>query len=77
MNLNFFKSPNFSYRMMQLLILVLHLILLKWILYTLYEGGVLPMDKLIYHFIGIALFGGGLIRFTAWITKRQYLKNRT
>ncbi len=59
---------------MQLFILVAHLVLLKWILYTLYEGGVLPFKTLLYHFLGISVYGGLLIRFCAWYYKRQYLK---
>lgn len=59
---------------MQLFILVAHLVLLKWILYTLYEGGVLPLTTLLYHFLGISVYGGVLIRFCAWYYKRQYLK---
>jgi apolipoprotein N-acyltransferase len=60
--------------MMQLFILLAHLFLLKWILYTLSEGGVLPFQTLLYHFLGISLFGALLIRFCAFIYKRQYLK---
>lgn len=69
-----FKKESFNQRMTQLAILVAHLILLKWILYTLYEGGVLPFTTLMYHFLGISIYGGLLIRTCAYIYKRQYLK---
>lgn len=69
-----FRKESFSQRMTQLAILVAHLVLLKWILYTLYQGGVLPFKTLMYHFLGISIFGALLIRTCAYIYKRQYLK---
>lgn len=71
---NFVTKENLSYRLTQLFILVAHLILLKWILYTLYEGGVLPFKSLMFHFLGISIYGALLIRSCAYIYKRQYLK---
>lgn len=71
---NFITRQNLRLRLMQLFILVAHLVLLKWILYTLYEGGVLPFSTLLYHFLGISVYGALLIRFCAWYYKRQYLK---
>jgi apolipoprotein N-acyltransferase len=71
---NFVNKENLNLRLMQLFILVAHIVLLKWILYTLYEGGVLPFKILMYHFLGISVYGGLLIRFCAWYYKRQYLK---
>ncbi len=71
---NFINKENFGQRMTQLLILIAHVVLLKWILYTLYEGGVLPFTTLLYHFIGISVFGALLIRTCAYIYKREYLK---
>jgi hypothetical protein len=71
---NFITRENMSHRLVQFLILVAHLILLKWILYTLYEGGILPFETLLYHFLGISVYGGLLIRTCAWVYKRQYLK---
>ena len=69
-----FRKESFNQRMTQLAILIAHLVLLKWILYTLYEGGVLPFKILMYHFLGISIYGGLLIRTCAYIYKRQYLK---
>jgi apolipoprotein N-acyltransferase len=71
---NFITKENLNLRLIQLFILVAHIVLLKWILYTLYEGGVLPFKILMYHFLGISVYGALLIRFCAWYYKRQYLK---
>jgi apolipoprotein N-acyltransferase len=71
---NFINRDNIGQRVTQLFILIAHIILLKWILYTLYEGGVLPFTTLLYHFMGISIFGAVLIRTCAYIYKRQYLK---
>lgn len=71
---NFITKENIGHRLVQLIILVAHLVLLKWILYTLYEGGVLPFSTLLYHFLGISIYGAVLIRTCAFIYKRQYLK---
>lgn len=71
---NWFNKESKAQRTTQFLILVAHLVLLKWILYTLYEGGVLPFKILMYHFLGISIYGALLIRTCAYIYKRQYLK---
>ncbi len=70
----FINRENLGPRLTQLVILIAHLVLLKWILYTLYEGGVLPFSTLLYHFLGISIYGAVLIRTCAYIYKRQYLK---
>lgn len=71
---NFVTRDNLKQRSMQFVILIAHLVLLKWILYTLYEGGVLPFKTLLFHFLGISVYGGLLIRTCAYIYKRQYEK---
>jgi apolipoprotein N-acyltransferase len=71
---NFITKENMGHRIVQFIILIAHLVLLKWILYTLQEGGVLPFKTLLYHFLGISVYGAVLIRSCAWIYKRQYLK---
>jgi apolipoprotein N-acyltransferase len=71
---NFITKENLNHRLMQLFILVAHLVLLRWIVYTLMEGGILPFTTLMYHFLGISLYRALLIRFCAWFYKRQYLK---
>jgi hypothetical protein len=70
----YLTKENIKQRSIQFTILIAHLVLLKWILYTLYEGGVLPFKTLLYHFLGISVYGGVLIRTCAYIYKRQYEK---
>lgn len=71
---SYVNKQNIGQRTTQLIILIAHLVLLKWILYTLYEGGILPFKILLYHFLGISTYGALLIRTCAYIYKRQYLK---
>lgn len=71
---NFITRDNLAYRLFQLIILIAHLVLLAWILYTLSEGGILPFKTLMLHFLGMSIYGGLLIRITAYVTKRHYLK---
>jgi apolipoprotein N-acyltransferase len=71
---NFINRENLGSRLTQIVIFIAHVVLLKWILYTLYEGGVLPFSTLLYHFLGISIYGAVLIRTCAYIYKRQYLK---
>jgi apolipoprotein N-acyltransferase len=70
----FVTKENIGQRFIQLIILIAHLVLLKWILYTLSEGGILPFNTLLYHFLGISIYGALLIRTCAYIYKKQYLK---
>lgn len=70
----FFTKDNVGQRSVQIVIFTAHLVLLKWILYTLYEGGVLPFKTLLFHFLGISVYGALLIRTCAYIYKRQYEK---
>ncbi len=71
---DFLTKDNVKKRSLQFVILVAHLVLLKWILYTLYEGGVLPFKSLLFHFLGISAYWAILIRTCAYIYKRQYEK---
>jgi apolipoprotein N-acyltransferase len=70
----FINKDNYGHRITQFIILIAHIVLLKWILYTLYEGGILPFQTLLYHFLGISIYGALLIRGCAYIYKQQYLK---
>jgi apolipoprotein N-acyltransferase len=70
----FITKDNVGQRSVQIVIFIAHLVLLKWILYTLYEGGVLPFKTLLFHFLGISVYGALLIRTCAFIYKRQYEK---
>jgi len=71
---NFVTKENIGQRIIQFIILVAHLVLLNWIIYTLYEGGILPFKTLLFHFLGISVYGAVLIRTCAYLYKRQYLK---
>ncbi len=71
---NLVTKENLPERIKQVLIFVAHIVLLKWILYTLYEGGVMDFWTLLFHFLGIAVYGALLIRICAYIYKRQYEK---
>ena len=61
-------------KLRQVVIFLAHIFLLLWILYTLYEGGVLPFSTVLLHFLGISIYGALLIRICAYIYKRQYEK---
>jgi len=71
---NFVTKENIGQRITQFIILVAHLVLLFWIIFTLYEGGILPFKTLLLHFLGISIYGALLIRICAYLYKRQYLK---
>jgi apolipoprotein N-acyltransferase len=71
---NFITKENIGQRITQFIILVAHLVLLFWIIFTLYEGGILPFKTLLLHFLGISIYGAFLIRICAYLYKRQYLK---
>jgi apolipoprotein N-acyltransferase len=73
---NFITKENLQFRLIQLFILLAHLALLMWILYTLYEGGVLPFKTLLLHFLGISVAGALLIRFCAYIYQKAYEKEQ-
>lgn len=74
MSNKFVTRENIGHRLMQLLIFIAHMVLLSWILYTLYEGGILPFKTLLFHFLGISVYGALLIRSCAYYYKRQYEK---
>jgi apolipoprotein N-acyltransferase len=71
---NFMTKENMGQRFTQFIILIAHLVLLIWIIFTLYEGGILPFKTLLLHFLGISVYGAVLIRTCAYLYKRQYLK---
>ena len=71
---NFINRNNINYRIQQLVILLLHLILLRWMFYTLAHSGKMTMLTVMLHFIGMSLMGAGLIRGTAWWANYHYMK---
>jgi apolipoprotein N-acyltransferase len=62
------------YRLQQLFILIAHLLLLWWMLYTLREGGLLPVELVLAHFVGMSLYGALLIRGTAWWARHHFVQ---
>lgn len=61
-----------TYRFEQCLIVLAHLLLLWWILYALNTMGPLPVEQVLLHFLGMAIYGTFLIRGTAyWSQKRS------
>jgi apolipoprotein N-acyltransferase len=70
----FITKENLWYRIQQLIILVLHLILLKWMFYTLSNSGSLSTSVVFYHFIGMSIMGALLIRGSAYWARHHYIK---
>jgi hypothetical protein len=71
---NFITKENIWYRMQQLIILVLHLLLLKWMFYTLSHTGKMQTMEVFYHFLGMSLMGAALIRGSAYWANHHYVK---
>ncbi len=71
---NFITKENIWYRLQQLIILVLHLILLRWMYFTLANSGRLPTTEVFYHFIGMSMMGALLIRGSAFWANHHYVK---
>ena len=67
------KKEKRFYRLQQLFIGIIHLALLYWILFTLREAGRMPLMHVMYHFIGMSIYGALLIRGTAFWAKRHHL----
>jgi apolipoprotein N-acyltransferase len=63
------------YRGEQVLIIVAHLALLRWILFTLYEASTITPMKMLFHFVGMALYGAILIRLCAYLAHRRFIKS--
>lgn len=71
---NFISQHNPWYRLQQVIIFVLHLILLKWMYYTLSNSGSLSSTDVFYHFMGMSIMGAVLIRGCAYWARYHYLK---
>lgn len=56
-----------------ILIFLLHIFYLGWILFVLQESGTWEMKPIVLHFVGMAIYGGLLIRGSAYIIKRRHL----
>ncbi|MAF78094.1 MAG: hypothetical protein CME63_14185 [Halobacteriovoraceae bacterium] len=73
--MNFINKNNWFYRLQQLVILVLHLILLKWMHYALTETGQQTTGIVLAHFAGMSVYGALLIRGCAAWAKYHYEKD--
>lgn len=71
---NFITKDNIWYRLQQLIIFVLHLVLLRWMFYILSNSGRMPMTEVFYHFIGMSVMGALLIRGSAYWARHHYIK---
>ena len=71
---NFITQYNLWYRSQQLIILVLHLILLRWMYFVLSNSGAFTITEVMYNFIGMSIMGAVLIRGCAYWARYHYLK---
>ena len=72
----FFPRHKWFERFEQFIILLAHLILLKWILYALSSGGTFKTLQVVKHFLGMGLYGSLLIWGTSALSKRRFLKEQ-
>lgn len=59
--MSFITRENLFYRLQQFAIFILHLILLKWMFYSLSETGSMPTTTVMMHFFGMSVYGALLI----------------
>lgn len=71
---DFITKSNIWYRFQQLIILVLHLILLRWMYFVLSNSGAFSMTEVLYHFLGMSIMGAVLIRGCAAWAKYHHQK---
>ncbi len=68
------RKDKLYYRLQQFFILILHLILLKWMHYSLSELGAEETSVVLAHFFGMSVYGALLIRgCAAWGKYRHRL----
>ena len=72
--MSYITKKNLNLRIQQLIILILHLVLLKWIWYTLGNSGAMDTTTVLLHFSGIATMGALLIFGCAKWARRRYVK---
>jgi apolipoprotein N-acyltransferase len=65
---------NWFYRLQQLIILILHLLLLWWIMTVLQNSGRYDTQTTMLHFVGMSLYGAFLIRGTAYWAQSHYVR---
>lgn len=72
--MNQMHKKSLSYRMQQVFIFVIHIILLYWIYWLLQNTGNLSTEKVLLHFTGIGTYGALLIRGCAAWAKYHHEK---
>ncbi|MBT3982228.1 MAG: hypothetical protein HOE90_12795 [Bacteriovoracaceae bacterium] len=73
--MSFYHSVWFK-RIEKLIIVLLHLLHLRWLLFILQEGGTLQTQSLLLHFVGVGVTGGLLIAGTSTIVKNRHIKEQ-
>lgn len=69
------NGKSLSYRIQQVVIFVIHILLLWWIYWLLQNTGNLTTEKVLLHFTGIGTYGALLIRGCAAWAKYHHLKD--
>ncbi len=69
------NKNNWSLRLQQLIIILLHLALLKWMYFALTESGAMFTHEVLLHFLGMSIYGALLIRGCAAWGQWQYQKD--
>lgn len=72
----YITRKNIFYRFQQLVILLLHLVLLKWMHYALTETGMMDIKTVMLHFTGMSIYGAALIRGCAAWAKYHHQKEQ-
>ena len=72
--MSYITKKNYILRIQQFVILILHLVLLRWIWYTLNNAGAMSITETLTHFSGIGTYGALLIFGCAQWAKRRYVK---
>lgn len=70
--MSFFSKDNLGLRFQQFIILILHLILIKWMYYALFEMGMERTEVVLMHYTGMSIYGAVLIRGCAAWGKYRY-----
>lgn len=65
-----------AYRIQQVIIFVIHIVLLYWMYFTLANAGEMTMMEVILHFAGMSIYGALLIRGTAYWANYHYQKEK-
>ncbi len=71
------KKKSLFYKFQFAMIFVMHFLLLYWIFYVLNHSGSYTTAQVMWHFLGLALGGGGLIVFCAKWAKYHFVKEVT